>query len=252
MATICEHCSADGQCKNEWKNRYEKDGSRDNSRWTSIQTDGLIQTSPSVDQRPIPRPLPGPRPGPGPRPNPIPVPKPRPGPQPRPNPIPVPKPRPGPQPRPNPIPVPKPRPGPRPGPGPRPRPGPKPLPWNYCRRTWKQNAFNYRSRRWELATICEHCSANGQCKHEWKNCYEKDGSPDNSRWTSIQTDGRNKTSPSVNLEVEETLLLKDKQDPDKVICVSCKFDESKNMKICFNGIARVPETECDEIDDGSG
>ena len=42
------------------------------------------------------------------------------------------------------------------------------------------------------------------CKWEWNNCYEWDGTPDNSEWTSIETDGLPETSPSLNeLEVED-------------------------------------------------
>ena len=46
---ICEHCSANGECKIEWKNRFENDGTPDNSAWTSIETDGILETSPSID-----------------------------------------------------------------------------------------------------------------------------------------------------------------------------------------------------------
>ncbi len=32
-----------------WQNMYENDGTVDNSAWTSVVTDGMLYTSPSVD-----------------------------------------------------------------------------------------------------------------------------------------------------------------------------------------------------------
>ena len=42
------HCEEDG-CKNEWKNCYENDGTPDNSAWTSLETDGILETSIDAD-----------------------------------------------------------------------------------------------------------------------------------------------------------------------------------------------------------
>jgi hypothetical protein len=52
-----------------------------------------------------------------------------------------------------------------------------------------------------------HCEEDG-CKNEWKNCYENDGTPDNSAWTSLETDGILETSPSANGNAD------DKNDAD--------------------------------------
>ena len=46
------HCEEDG-CKQEWKNCYENDGTPDNSAWTSVVTDGILETSPSADADPV-------------------------------------------------------------------------------------------------------------------------------------------------------------------------------------------------------
>ena len=45
--------------------------------------------------------------------------------------------------------------------------------------------------------MCYNCEEDG-CKYEWENCYENDGTPDNSEWTSLETDGIMETSPSIN------------------------------------------------------
>ncbi len=45
--------------------------------------------------------------------------------------------------------------------------------------------------------MCYNCEEDG-CKYEWANCYENDGTPDNSEWTSLETDGIMETSPSIN------------------------------------------------------
>ena len=66
--------------------------------------------------------------------------------------------------------------------------------------------MNWCKGRIELALICYHCSNDG-CEEEWDNCYEFDGTPDNSAWTSIQTDGRLETSPSINVENKMMLLI---------------------------------------------
>ena len=54
-----------------------------------------------------------------------------------------------------------------------------------------------------MAQICYNCETGG-CKYEWKNCYENDGTPDNSAWTSIKTDGILETSPSVNENLDDS------------------------------------------------
>ena len=104
-------------------------------------------------------------------------------------------------------------------------------------------AFNYRRGRWESATICEHCSTDddGECELEWRNCYENDGTPDNSRWTSIETDGRHTTSASLIDEPDDDVVIaKDALNNDPITCVACSFDPTAQMTICFNGIGRVP------------
>jgi hypothetical protein len=51
MAPVCVICDADGyNCEEEFDNCFENDGSPDNSPWTSIATDGIPETSPSVDE----------------------------------------------------------------------------------------------------------------------------------------------------------------------------------------------------------
>jgi hypothetical protein len=90
------------------------------------------------------------------------------------------------------------------------------------------------------------CEEDG-CKNEWNNCYENDGTPDNSAWTSQQTDGQAGTSPSPNLQdvneenidndsissltsqdefinerVKESALL------GKVTCYTCTYDLDLN------------------------
>jgi hypothetical protein len=57
--------------------------------------------------------------------------------------------------------------------------------------------MNYCTGKVEVALICFNCEEDG-CKEEWGNCFENDGTPDNSAWTSIETDGILETSPSVN------------------------------------------------------
>jgi hypothetical protein len=47
IALVCRHCSPDG-CKIEWVNKYENDHTPDGSRWTSLDTDGILATSPST------------------------------------------------------------------------------------------------------------------------------------------------------------------------------------------------------------
>ncbi len=68
----------------------------------------------------------------------------------------------------------------------------------YCQTIQHVNAFNYVTQKWEKAVVCYHCEA-GECKYEWGNQYENDGTPDNSYWTSIETDGIPGTSPSLDV-----------------------------------------------------
>ena len=144
-------------------------------------------------------------------------------------------------------------PSPRPAPHPRPNPikPPEPWPfssspdhWPYCRRTFSVDAYNYRDGRWESATICEHCSDDDdedQCELEWKNRYENDGTPDNSSWTSIETDGRHETSPSPIDDPDDAVLVEKKViNNETVTCVGCTFDPKVHTTMCFNGIGRVP------------
>ena len=112
------------------------------------------------------------------------------------------------------------------------------------------NAYNYCKKRWEQAIICIHCESDG-CKQEWKNCYENDGTPDNSAWTSVVTDGILQTSPSAdgalvekfndqsdNEEAENSSdqeqVMNSLEDP--VTCTACKYDSKKMKTMCFNGI----------------
>ena len=64
-------------------------------------------------------------------------------------------------------------------------------------------AMNYCTGEMDIAAICFNCESDG-CKWEWGNCYENDGTPDNSIWTSIETDGILETSPSVNQNFDES------------------------------------------------
>ena len=45
----CLNCEADGQCEWEFANNHEWDGTNDGSYWTSIMTDNLLATSPSIN-----------------------------------------------------------------------------------------------------------------------------------------------------------------------------------------------------------
>ena len=65
----------------------------------------------------------------------------------------------------------------------------------YCLRTWRERAYDFISKSCDNALVCEHCSIDG-CKIEWANKYENDLTPDNSAWTSQETDGILATSPS--------------------------------------------------------
>ena len=115
--------------------------------------------------------------------------------------------------------------------------------------------MNYCTGKMELAQICYNCEQGG-CKYEWKNCYEKDGTPDNSAWTSIKTDGMLETSPSVdqklddstdNVEVEDGEESVSVSVSDPVVCTSCKYDSKKKQTTCFNGMDRIPKEDCDEF-----
>jgi len=68
----------------------------------------------------------------------------------------------------------------------------------YCNgnpKMWYRNGYNFLTKKCERALICRHCSLDG-CKDEWYNKYENDFTPDNSLWTSLDTDGILATSPS--------------------------------------------------------
>ena len=108
--------------------------------------------------------------------------------------------------------------------------------------------MNYCTGEMDIAAICFNCESDG-CKWEWGNCYENDGTPDNSIWTSIETDGILETSPSVNQNFDESTYneqeeVEDQEDlealsvsgNDPVTCVSCKYDSKKMETTCFNGI----------------
>ena len=83
----------------------------------------------------------------------------------------------------------------------------------YCRSSFHMRAFNYETGKYEMALVCEHCSVDG-CKLEWENKYENDGTPDNSFWTSIETDGILETSPSVDNENEAFSSNEDESSND--------------------------------------
>ena len=126
--------------------------------------------------------------------------------------------------------------------------------------------FNYCTGDNEVPLICYNCEEDG-CKWEWDNCYENDGTPDNSAWTSIETDGILETSPSLDEgnadDVDDDIddgIVDDDDLPDDVeigksledevetsvsveestTCVACKFDSKKNKVTCFNGIQYIP------------
>jgi hypothetical protein len=52
----CYNCESDCTCEWEWGNQYEIDGTDDGSYWTSILTDNLLETSPSLDDPVIEKP----------------------------------------------------------------------------------------------------------------------------------------------------------------------------------------------------
>lgn len=126
--------------------------------------------------------------------------------------------------------------------------------------------INYCTGELEVPLICYNCEEDG-CKWEWDNCYENDGTPDNSAWTSIETDGILETSPSLDEgnadDVDDDIddgIVDDDDLPDDVeigkslenemetsvsveestTCVACKFDSKKNKAMCFNGIQYIP------------
>ena len=87
------------------------------------------------------------------------------------------------------------------------------------------------------------------------NCFENDGTPDNSPWTSIITDGIPGTSPSVNegnlanssdvassvtspdQDIEEEVESKIQ---DLVTCTACNWDAKKKKVTCWNGSEKIP------------
>ena len=106
--------------------------------------------------------------------------------------------------------------------------------------------MNYCTGKMEMALICFNCEEDG-CKEEWKNCYENDGTPDNSAWTSIKTDGILATSPSVNQNLDESSDEMEVEEDDEesvsvsvkepVICTSCKYDK-KTTKRQIKGLEK--------------
>ena len=46
----CLNCEANGSCEWEFANNHEWDGTNDGSYWTSILTDNILATSPSIDK----------------------------------------------------------------------------------------------------------------------------------------------------------------------------------------------------------
>jgi hypothetical protein len=46
----CLNCEANNDCEWEFANNHEWDGTNDGSYWTSILTDNLLATSPSIDK----------------------------------------------------------------------------------------------------------------------------------------------------------------------------------------------------------
>ncbi len=80
----------------------------------------------------------------------------------------------------------------------------------YCKTKRAVRAYSYRTKKMEIAIICLHCSVDG-CKEEWANEFENDGTPDNSPWTSIETDGILETSPSID-NVQMKVPSLDSQD----------------------------------------
>ena len=102
------------------------------------------------------------------------------------------------------------------------------------------------------------CEEDG-CKAEWNNCYENDGTPDNSAWTSQQTDGQAGTSPSpILLDVNEENIDNDSissltsQDElidervkesalfGEVTCYTCTYDLDQNQIVCWDGTQNIP------------
>ena len=112
----------------------------------------------------------------------------------------------------------------------------------------------------EGAFICTFCE-NGVCKEEWKNDFENDGTPDNSYWTSIQTDGLPGTSPSPNVyesaasqeTISQSSIDEMYQNPahegqdseyeseDNDYCTGCQYDTKHKQRMCYNGSHRVPD-----------
>ncbi len=79
---------------------------------------------------------------------------------------------------------------------------------------------------------------------KWNNCYENDGTPDNSPWTSVVTDGILETNSSVNEEkpkddydfssVSTNEVIEEEVEgiADPITCNSCNLDAKKKKVTC--------------------
>ncbi len=119
----------------------------------------------------------------------------------------------------------------------------------YCLAKGTKKAKNCKTGATEDAVTCFHCESGG-CKWEWRNKYECDGTPDNSAWTSIVTDGILETSPGVynehddissqdSIESNETSVDNSVKPEDQVEhykrCSKCHFVRSQHSNVCYNG-----------------
>jgi hypothetical protein len=116
----------------------------------------------------------------------------------------------------------------------------------YCLLKGTKKAKNCLTGLIEKAVTCYHCEPDG-CKWEWRNKYECDGTPDNSAWTSIVTDGILETSPSVNNEHDDISSVDSNEtsvdtsvNPEDQVehykrCSKCHFVRSKHSNVCYTG-----------------